>query len=207
MNRLFILFISALVFWGCAGVKKMQTNHLDEVVGWLEGSYSSGPQAEADSDFRDIRLEMKRIWKDQPGYWLYVEQAVAGYLDSPYRQRVYHVTLDEGKIRSEIYTIPNPKRFVLAWKEPAQFDVLTPDSLKVREGCAVLLKKTDGYYSGGTIGKGCVSKLADASYATSIADIYPDRLVSWDRGFNDKGEQVWGAEKGGYVFTKIDGGL
>jgi len=206
MKRVCVLLFSGLLFWGCASTKMLQGNHLEEVVNWLEGSYSSGPQAEADSDFRDIRLEMKRIWKDQPGYWLYVEQAVANYLDSPYRQRVYHVTLDEGKVRSEIYTIPNPKRFVLAWKTPERFDIITPDSLKLREGCAVLLTKTGGYYTGGTVGKGCVSKLADASYATSIADIYPDRLVSWDRGFNDKDEQVWGAEKGGYIFTKIAGG-
>ncbi|MEL6822304.1 MAG: chromophore lyase CpcT/CpeT, partial [Calditrichota bacterium] len=183
MNRLFILLICAVVLGGCAAAKKLQTDDLAEFVTWLEGSYSSGPQAEADSDFRDIRLEMKRIWKDKPGYWLYVEQAVAGYLDTPYRQRVYHVTLDEGNIRSEIYTIPGPKRFVLAWKDPQRFDKLTPDSLKVREGCAVILTKAEGFYSGSTVGKGCVSKLADASYATSIADVYPERLVSWDRGY------------------------
>jgi hypothetical protein len=27
-------------------------------------------------------------------------------------------------------------------------------------------------------------------------------MVSWDRGYNDEGEQVWGAEKGGYRFVK-----
>jgi hypothetical protein len=32
--------------------------------------------------------------------------------------------------------------------------------------------------------------------------IWPDRLISWDRGWNDKGQQVWGAEKGGYIFVK-----
>ncbi|MBK7887481.1 MAG: hypothetical protein IPJ86_09325 [Bacteroidetes bacterium] len=27
-------------------------------------------------------------------------------------------------------------------------------------------------------------------------------LPSWDRGFNDDGVQVWGAERGGYIFLK-----
>jgi len=28
-------------------------------------------------------------------------------------------------------------------------------------------------------------------------------LRSWDQGFNEKGEQVWGATKGGYEFIKM----
>ena len=30
-----------------------------------------------------------------------------------------------------------------------------------------------------------------------------DRIVSWDRGWNDDGEQVWGAEISGYVFMRV----
>jgi len=29
------------------------------------------------------------------------------------------------------------------------------------------------------------------------------QMVSWDRGFDAGGKQVWGAEKGGYVFKKL----
>ena len=28
------------------------------------------------------------------------------------------------------------------------------------------------------------------------------RIESWDQGFDANGKQVWGAEKGGYVFLK-----
>jgi hypothetical protein len=27
-------------------------------------------------------------------------------------------------------------------------------------------------------------------------------ILSWDRGFDANGNQVWGAEKGGYIFKK-----
>jgi CpeT protein len=33
-------------------------------------------------------------------------------------------------------------------------------------------------------------------------EIFADRLASWDRGWNKEDKQVWGAEKGGYVFIK-----
>ena len=31
-----------------------------------------------------------------------------------------------------------------------------------------------------------------------------NKLVSWDRGWNAEHEQVWGSEKGGYIFDKIE---
>jgi hypothetical protein len=44
--------------------------------------------------------------------------------------------------------------------------------------------------------------LRGAAYATSEVVIEPAILVSWDRGWNAAGEQVWGATKGGYEFVK-----
>jgi hypothetical protein len=35
-------------------------------------------------------------------------------------------------------------------------------------------------------------------------EVRPDGLVSWDRGFDADGQQVWGAEKGPYVFTRSE---
>jgi hypothetical protein len=36
--------------------------------------------------------------------------------------------------------------------------------------------------------------------ATSEVVVSPGRIESWDRGFDAEGVQVWGAEKGAYVF-------
>ena len=36
--------------------------------------------------------------------------------------------------------------------------------------------------------------------ATSEVVVSPGRIESWDRGFDAEGAQVWGAEKGAYVF-------
>ena len=59
----------------------------------------------------------------------------------------------------------------------------------------------DGF-EGSTNGKQCPSNLRGAAYATSVVTIRPDGMLSWDRGFDDKGQQVWGATKAGYQFKK-----
>jgi hypothetical protein len=52
------------------------------------------------------------------GVWLYVEQAVAEYLEKPYRQRVYHVTdQGEGRFASAVFSMDSPLRFAGAFAE------------------------------------------------------------------------------------------
>jgi hypothetical protein len=175
----------------------------------MTGSFSSEEQAAADEAYFDIRLEMARIWKDRKdGYWFYVEQAAATHLDQPYRQRVYHLTAaEDGSFVSEVFAIPDPLDHAGEFREAEPLSGLTPESLEVREGCAViLLKKGDELFSGATVEHQCRSSLRGASYATSEVTVGPDRILSWDRGFADSGEQVWGAEKGPYIFLRKGAG-
>ncbi len=178
---------------------------LDTLVSWMTGSFSSEAQAAADSAYFDIRLEMVPIWTERTdGRWLYVEQAAARSLERPYRQRVYRVTREEdGAWRSEVFALPEPLRFAGAWRETDPLAALTPDSLTVRDGCAVILREfVGGIFVGATEGTGCASSLRGASWATSEVRIGYARIESWDRGFDAAGAQVWGAEKGAYVFLR-----
>jgi hypothetical protein len=45
--------------------------------------------------------------------------------------------------------------------------------------------------------------LRGASYATSKVTIEEGLIISWDQGFNEEDEQVWGAVKGGYEFRGL----
>ena len=88
-------------------------------------------------------------------------------------------------------------------RKEEKLNKISADSLINRQGCAIYLRRIDkNIYKGSTPGKECLSSLRGAAYATSEVTIWPDRLISWDRGWNDKGQQVWGAEKGGYIFVK-----
>jgi hypothetical protein len=172
----------------------------------MSGSYSSAAQAAADpQNYRDIRLVMVPIWKDRAdGPWLYVEQAAATSLEKPYRQRVYQLVRTGAEtIESRVYTLPDPAlRFAGAADDPGKLAGLEPDALALRSGCAVVLKKSGPVWTGSTAGKECGSDLRGASYATSEVSLDLSTLESWDRGFDADGKQVWGAEKGPYIFIR-----
>ena len=184
---------------------KDHSNDMSLLVSYMQGSFSSEEQSKNDTDYFDIRLQMKRIWSDRSdAIWIYVEQAVSSKLDKPYRQRVYKVVpLQDGIIESAVFTFPEPLKYAGDWKKDEPLINLTPDDLIQRVGCSVYLSKVaDGSFVGSTKDKGCESDLRNAKYAVSEVIINKDGMISWDRGFNDNDEQVWGATKGGYVFKK-----
>ncbi len=175
-----------------------------ELFSMMSGEFSSAEQAEQDSAFYNINLVMYPIWeKDETAKWLYVEQAVTKFIDKPYRQRIYRLTaLQDNTIESKVYTLHNPENYIHGWNTPEIFDRINPDSLELREGCAVYLKKKDDCFTGSTHAKDCGSTLRGASYATSIVTVCKDGVESWDQGWNAEDEQVWGAEKSGYIFKR-----
>ncbi len=187
--------------------KETPQQTLTTLLSWMTGYFSSAQQAQKDSDYFDIRLRTVQIWKERrDGYWLYVEQATAGSEDKPYRQRVYNIRVrDDSTFESVVYSIPEPLRFAGKWSEPDPLGPLTVDSLLLRDGCAVTLRKIGSIaFTGGTDSMGCTSDLKGAAYATSEVTISKNQIISWDRGYDADGRQVWGARKGGYVFKRVD---
>ena len=202
---------------------KQTKSPLEELVDLMVGSFSSEKQHQEDSEnFFDIRLHMAPIWRDissdEKGYWLYVEQAVAAMPDKPYRQRVYHVTVEyisdqsgaaTPVFKSAVYLLPGTPpevlKFTGAWQDATKLDGVTPDKLIPRDGCTVVMSRTgEGTFEGATVGKGCPSERGGAKYATAEVHVNKDGLQTWDRGYNEKDEQVWGAEKGGYRFERVE---
>lgn len=202
------LFI-VLAFAACSPARNAKSTTADadlqQLASWMTGDFSSQAQSQRDSDYYDIRLHIHPIWpQDKGNIWFYVEQATAAAQDKPYRQRVYKLERADAKtLISKVYTLPDPTQWIGAYKDPARFDKLQPSALLLREGCGVFLEKNkDGSYSGGTRGEGCESTLRGAKYASSSVIVTEKMLRSWDQGFNEKKEQVWGATKGGYDFVK-----
>lgn len=181
----------------------MAQDRSEQLVSWMTGSFSSEEQSKSDTSYFDIRLEIVRIWPEKTGEsWLYVEQAMASKKDKPYRQRVYRVRKTGDNVyESAIYMLADPLRFA---GHPELVSALPMDSLQLKNGCAVLLnwEEKRGEFVGATGAKSCPSDLRGASYATSEVILSENMLLSWDRGFNAEGVQVWGAEKGGYRFMK-----
>ncbi len=183
-----------------------QDRALKTLATWMTGDFSSQAQSQRDSDYFDIRLHIRPIWKsDKSAHWLYVEQAMASAENKPYRQRVYKVQRDgKNGFKSVVYTLPDPEKWAGAYKKPSLFNSLKPEALSLREGCTVFLERqADKSFAGATHEADCESSLRGAKYATSKVTVTKTLLESWDQGFNEKGEQVWGAEKGGYKFVRM----
>lgn len=174
-----------------------------KVARLMSGDFSSEQQSKEDTSYFDIRLSIIPIWKDRKdAAWLYVEQAISSKMDNPYRQRIYRLTQTaDGSYESAVFTLNSPLRFA---GKVELVEKLGPDSLELRQGCSVFLKQiSKNLYEGGTADKTCPSDMRGAAYASSIVSIRRKMLVSWDRGFDREGNQVWGAEKAGYKFIKL----
>ncbi|HYD01206.1 MAG TPA: chromophore lyase CpcT/CpeT [Phycisphaerales bacterium] len=188
-----------------SGPTRADFDRLATLVEWMSGAFDSTDQSRADPSYYDIRLHMAPIWTDRTdGRWLYVEQAMATQIDKPYRQRIYRVSaLGGGRFRSEAHELTgDPLAFAGAWKTPEAFNAVSPERLTLRDGCAITLTDGGAAFVGGTRERSCLSNLSGAAYTTSEVVITPDQLVSWDRGFDDAGKQVWGATQSGYIFRK-----
>ncbi len=191
-------------------VKRRETRpsqaHLERLVAWMAGSFTSQEQSIVDSDFLDVRLQMVQIWPDRiDGRWLYVEQAAALTLDKPYRQRVYRLfRRNDTTLVSAVYEFKDPLRLAGAWRIPTSFDAMSPDSLTALPGCALILHpRGDTAFVGSTVDRQCASDHPGTMYATTEVRITELGFYSWDRGWDKDGVQVWGTVKGGYMFKRI----
>jgi CpeT protein len=206
MKRILLTAVIIVSAFSVYAQKKIRKNDLEKLFHMMSGSFSSEAQAFRDTNYYDIRLQMKPIWGNlKNGYWFYVEQAMAKSMNKPYRQRVYHLyKLNDTCIVSQVYNLKDPLRFAGEFKKDNPLEHLTMDSLETKEGCAIyLLKKKKDHFSGSTPGKQCSSNLRGATYATSEVTVVNGMLISWDRGFDENDKQVWGATNGGYMFIKI----
>lgn len=206
MKRLFIILTVLLI--GIVSFSQsliLKPKDLVKLAGIMSGEFSSEKQALADKDFIHIQLRMTPVMKENTdGYWLYIEQAVASSPEAPYRQRVYHLYIqDDTTIVSKVFELKNPAQYIGGFADQSKLALIQADSLIDRQGCNIMLRKTGKKkFTGSTPGKECVSTLKGATYATSEVVITPKKMVTWDRGWNREDKQVWGSEKGGYVFLK-----
>jgi len=202
MKKITLLLIIVLFINSCA-TTKIEDKNLKLLYSMMQGSYDSSQQAKEDESYYDISLEMQPIWKDINGNWLFVEQALSTTKDKPYRVRVYEIKqIDKNTYISEVYTIKDESRFYGAFKNPSLLNTLTTDDILLKEGCGVVLTKTANGFEGKTGDDSCKSSLRGASVARSQVTLNANQIISWDQGFDKEGNQVWGAEKGGYIFNK-----
>jgi hypothetical protein len=208
MKHLLPFFIVLISVYSCKNETKAEVKEdteLKELFTLMQGSFDSAIQAEVDSTYYNISLHMYPIWEDK-GNFLYVEQALTSTPNEPYRQRIYEVKrASDSSFSSAIYKLDSDSLWIGKWKNPKAFDSIALNDIALKEGCEVILKRiAPKQFIGKTGDDTCISTMRGASYARSEVEILEDKIISWDRGFDSDGNYVWGAEKSGYIFNKID---
>lgn len=200
-----------LLTLACVEVEEKEETEKEETVDYvelavehLEGRFDSQEQSEADWNYYAISLVMCQVDAPEIGDTvLYVEQAQMESLDQPYRQRLYLLEAgEEGEVVSSVYELNNPADAIgLCDGEQGSF---TADEVELKDGCAVYLSwDGEGFYGETETGT-CASSLNGASYATSIVEMDMGQISSWDQGWDDQDNQVWGAVDGAYIFKRTE---
>ncbi|CAN5918637.1 chromophore lyase CpcT/CpeT [soil metagenome] len=182
---------------------------------WLQGTFDSKDQAKTDPTYFAISLTTCNV--DLPAMGtqvMYIEQSKVG--SAPYRQRLYVVeSIDATAARSRVFE-PSDASALVGLCTASPRPKLEAKDFVERTGCSVEMHWTGDHFEGHTpnarwtgtefvddaAGVRCPSELNGAAFASSEVTLQRDRMKSWDRGFDAKGEQVWGATKGGYVFVR-----
>lgn len=208
MKRFLPFLILLISITSCKNETKQELKEdteLKELFGLMQGSFNSDIQSQVDSSYYNISLHMYPIWEDK-GNFLYVEQALTSMQNKPYRQRIYEVKrATDSTFSSAVYNLNVDSLWIGMWKTPKAFDSISINDIALKEGCEVILKRiAPNHFMGKTGDDTCVSTMRGASFARSEVEILEDKIMSWDRGFDADGNYVWGAEKGAYIFNKLD---
>lgn len=176
----------------------------EELHGFFQGTFTSKEQAQQDSTYYDITINIVPVWEESGDYWLYAEQALSNSIENPYTQKIYRINKDdkEGLIM-ESFEIENPQEYHGGWKIPEKFNSLSPEDLNPMPGCTIYFRKEEGKFLGETRGKNCISISTSSHYSTVQLIISEDKLISWGRGYNRKDQQVWGKHEEGYHLKKL----
>lgn len=209
MKRLLPFLLLSITFYNCKNTSKTEEikvdNELEELFNLMQGSFNSEIQSQVDSSYYNISLHMYPIWEEK-GKYLYVEQALNSMQNRPYRQRIYEVTRSsDSTFSSAVYNLDVDSLWIGKWKTPKAFDSISPNAIVLKKGCEVVLKRVaPNHFVGKTGDNTCTSTMRGAAFARSEVEILEDKIMSWDRGFDADGNYVWGAEKGPYIFNKLD---
>lgn len=175
---------------------------------YLAGSFSTEEQAAKDADFPDVRMKAVPIWPARTdGTWMYAEHAEPGKVGQPHEQHIYRlVKTGPNTFVGDVYSLPEPAaKWAGAWAEDHPFVDLSPELLTHWEDCSFGLTyhQCSRIFEGGTIGKGCLAGLNGADYLSSEVIIWEDLMLTWVRGYDADGKQVFSPTKSYQRFKKV----
>lgn len=181
------------------------------VASHLVGVMDTTAQTAANPDAPSVRMTTCRVAiapenTDSNSIYLYQEQALTTKLSQPYRQRLLEIkpSQDRATVESQSFKLQTPENSAGLCDKPEKDRVLLISDLG-EAVCSVFLKPTDRGYLGETPPQGCPApNVRGAVKITNTILLHSEGMDTWDRGFDERGNQVWGAENDSYQYRWVD---
>jgi hypothetical protein len=200
------LLLAASIASNCSlnSVLASPIDHQDAVAKSLEGVMTTSVQVKNDAPEIQVQMTTCRVEvdKNKDSIFLYQEQGIVGSLDKPYRQRFLEIATSEESdniVYSHSYKPDNLEQWTNFCISKAK---TVSESSLGKLVCTVTLKPFLTVYSGTTPPEGCPANVRGAVSITNRIILHQDGMDTWDRGFDESGNQVWGAEDQAYRFRR-----
>jgi hypothetical protein len=195
------------------GQVKLDSTDVEEYITRISGKFSTQLHQKFDTTKGDVMVRTI-VFKRYPSVtWLYTQQGE--WWDGkyyPYRQRIYAVEqIDEYYIRLSIFAFKDDAAYYTVlddttssltpeeWLQNVPSEMLIP-----KEGCSLYIYKDNlNAFRGSTKETDCKGSFKGATYTTTEFVIYPHEVISWERGWDDEGNQKWGPTNGPYIYSKV----
>jgi len=178
-----------------------QETDLNMLTETMCGTYTATEQS-IDEDALEVTLMLTRIWKDEEDVWIYAEQKSSDAEKVTYRRDIYQLVMNgKNKFIQTVFDPEKEEAWIGAVDKPKLVKSLSPSNLILRDGCTIGFVYSNGTYAGSTQDR-CAFDWKGATLATSEITLSEGMMVSWNRGWTDQGQQIWGPTQGGYVFIK-----
>ena len=180
---------------------------INTLVRWMAADFSNQEQAfENPPFFAHIRVCMRPLpWSLLSGTSLFLEQAYDFMLNTPYRLRVFKLSVVDNRIELENYTVKDQEKFYGASRNLERLQELKADQLEKLLGCDMIVEWTGNSFKGYIKpGEACiVVRKGKETYLDNSFEIDEKKLISYDRGLDPQtDEQVWGSVAGPFHFTR-----
>jgi hypothetical protein len=184
------------------------TQQVQEVASFLEGKMNTSAQAQVNPKVSAVQIttcreRLQNSQVDQGSIALYQEQALMRDLSKPYRQRflVLSASPYSQSVRSLAYRPATLTQWAGLCKRSESDRVVSTQALG-QPVCSVFLRRSGSNYVGNTPVDGCPANVRGAVRITNHIKLSASGMETWDRGFDAKGKQVWGAVDQSYQFRR-----
>jgi hypothetical protein len=185
---------------------------VQDVVSHLEGVMDTSAQAAANPGAPNVRMTTCKVkvenanasLNSRPSVFLYQEQALSQKLGSPYRQRLLRVapSVDGQSVESRAFRPPTPEKLIGLCNKPERQRIIRQSDLG-QVTCSVFLKPVGENYVGETPAAGCPTNFRGAVRITNTITLHKTGMDTQDRGFDARGNLVWGAKERPYQYRWV----